>query len=752
MGQPIWSTPAGSLATVNANTPVSIQLLASSDNGTSISYALNGGSLPTGIKTNPFSLSRTGLITGTPDTVITNTTSEFTVRVTDTNGSIRDRTFSLTVNNSGTPKFTTPSGSIANVLDSTWVNIQISYSSPSTTIPVYVSVQDGILPPGLEINEHGLIRGYPLPPLTETTNLPTVRTYAFTLKLTSTLGTDTALYSITVRNQSLTNPPNSRQPTILNTQPLTFKLNDSDPYFGYYTSTDSLGTFASGNDFIFKMIGYDFDGNALQYQFSNMPPGLVGNTNTGWITGTPTLSTIGVSTYQFSVRAYKKNNPAIASELFTFFVTIAKDISPVITWFTPSSMGSVFNGIPSELFVKAVADLPLSYRLISGSLPPNLTLLDTGELAGRVAEIPYNESSNSTQVATSISYDSLAYDIAEFDSSSYVNTNFGNVFQFVIEAYNPNYPTVKSQKQFTVSVSQEFPNAFESLYIKAMPSFTDRAKINSLLNDTSLIPDEYLYRDGDSFFGKASNVVYQHAYGMNASSLQEYLSAVSKNHYNKMITLGELKTAVAKDDNGNVIYEVVYSEIIDNLVNPKGTSIQKEIVWPKQITIATENFYTSSTVIYASSGYNYQGVLTYYTSLNPKPIQLLYPNSLVNMRQQVVNELGQNYNYRLLPRWMTSQQSNGITLGFTQAWVICYTKPGYSETVKNNINNNWAYKLNQINFSIDRFEVDKSATYNFNTVTQSWISLPSATPEPNPIDSKDFYVLFPQKTILPNVA
>ena len=136
-----------------------------------------------------------------------------------------------------------------------------------------------------------------------------------------------------------------------------------------------------------------------------------------------------------------------------------------------------------------------------------------------------------------------------------------------------------------------------------MPSFSDREKINSLLNNTTLIPTDYLYRNGDSFFGKASSVIYQHAYGINASSLQTYLASVNKNHYNRMITLGEIKTAIAKDDAGNIIYEVVYSEIIDNLVNPQGTSVQKEIRWPKQITLPVDNFYTSSTTIYASSGY-----------------------------------------------------------------------------------------------------------------------------------------------------
>jgi len=107
---------------------------------------------------------------------------------------------------------------------------------------------------------------------------------------------------------------------------------------------------------------------------------------------------------------------------------------------------------------------------------------------------------------------------------------------------------------------------------------------------------------------------------------------------------------------------------------------------------------------------------------------------------------------------MTSQQANGSTLGYTPAWVICYTKPGFSEIVKNNINNNWKnpigqiQRLNQINFKIDRFTVNKSNTYNYdnNLSPPAWTSLPSATPVPSPLDSKDFYVLFPRPTILPN--
>jgi hypothetical protein len=107
---------------------------------------------------------------------------------------------------------------------------------------------------------------------------------------------------------------------------------------------------------------------------------------------------------------------------------------------------------------------------------------------------------------------------------------------------------------------------------------------------------------------------------------------------------------------------------------------------------------------------------------------------------------------------MTSQQLNGSTTGFVPAWVICYTKPGFAETVKDNINDLWVdplgdpYRLNVINFKIDRFTVDKSTTFNYDNKLDppAWTGLPSASPTPNPLDSNNFYVLFPRQTILPD--
>jgi hypothetical protein len=220
------------------------------------------------------------------------------------------------------------------------------------------------------------------------------------------------------------------------------------------------------------------------------------------------------------------------------------------------------------------------------------------------------------------------------------------------------------------------------------------------------------------FFGKASEIKVLHATGMTPTNLTEYLAAIQENHYYRSVILGELQTAVARDDNNNIIYEVVYSEVIDNLVNSKGKTPPLRFLWPEAIN---------------------NGVKPY-----------VYPGSIPDMRTELVNNIEQTTDNLLLPKWMTSQQRNGNTLGFIEAWVICYTLPNYSETVKSNINSNWPHTFNEIDFEIDRYIVDKSATYNWNRLLQIpvWNELPSASPQPDPIDEHDMVVIFPRKTIL----
>jgi hypothetical protein len=753
------------------------------------------------------------------------------------------------------PQFTTPEGSLLTTQDSIWTELPILYSNPYTANRVIILLKEGILPPGLEINEAGVIRGYPNPPIVNNTlstastnatittlgtNLitcattnhfsigrpvvftgsvfgginsgtiyyiktvnntttfsisttpggspfplgsatgsmtvtlpptsvgsPAIRTYSFVLKLISSLGTDTAAYSITVINQNTPvseggpgKTPNTRVPVILNTRPLTYNITDADPYFGYYilppippTEAANIGTVQSGDNFAFKIIGDDFDGNNLTYSYSGLPLGLVGDPVTGWITGTPTISP-GISNYNFSTAVNKTANPSITSVYFNFGLKVSNGIDDVITWITPSSLGSIFNGTISTLRVVADSSVTLTYRIVGGSLPPNLTLLTNGEITGYVSDQP---------------------------TEDFLITGDSTLFTFTIQAFSLNYSIIQSTKTFTIEVLQEFGQPTDILYIRAAPSVHDRRIIGSLLSSATLIPSSYLYRPDDEYFGKATSVIYAHAYGIYASDINEYIAAVTTNHYWRNITLGQLKTAVAKNDLGEVIYEVVYSEVVDDLINPSGTSVSSSIYWPRPIDLNLGPWYTSITDIYTS----YEQILDqlYYTSLTSGFARVLYPNSLINMRNKVAAVLGQEFNSRLLPLWMTSQQANGSTLGYTQAWVICYVEPkilvdgspityaefaasgkdrslysNYAETIVNNINTLWKnpdgtpYTLNEINFSLDRFTVDKSSTYNYNkhVTPAAWTGLPSATPVPDPLNSKDFTILFPRKTILPD--
>jgi hypothetical protein len=718
MNQPVWATPAGSLGTFPSGTNLSIRLIASpAAPASTVTFKLLSGSLPSG--TNMI-VTADGLISGVVNQVSTNTEFIFTIRCTDDIGNIRDRTFLITVAAALAPRFLTPSGRLMETFDSKWIEFQLLFNNPVSTNKITIDQTLGELPLGLEISESGLIRGYPNPPLSS--GIPINKTYTFTVTLSSALGSDSRTFSILVKNWSLANASNSRVPAILNTNPASFELNPYDPLYSYYVLDNTMPVFNSGDYFSFKIIGKDFDGGTLYYDFKNLPLGLSGNTTTGWVTGIPSLGTKSISEFRFSVRVQKANKKAVSSPYQEFKFVISNDIKNDLVWVTQPNLGTVSNGQISDLYVKATSNIRLEYRLVSGKLPPNMVLKETGDIVGRIPQQPTDE-------------------LLELGES--------NSWSFTIEAFSPQFPLLVISRTFTLTVRIDFPEAYENLYFRANLGINDRNVLNTLLKNDDLIPPEYIYRSNDPYFGKASTISYVHAFGMKSSSVEQYIEAVKKNHYWRKVVLGELQTAVAKDAAGNVIYEVVYSPVIDDLVNSKKESIPSEIVWPRYIPLKEGPWLVSSTKIFTS----YENVqsINYNTSLSPGEIRKLYPASFKNMREEVASNIGENYDSDLLPRWMTTQQSNGVILGYIQAWVICYTKPGFSQKVKENILFKWNYRVNRFDFTVDRYMVDKTATFDFNTYLNPprWNQTPSATPEPDPINKNDYMVLFPQKTIIP---
>jgi len=864
MPQPSWVTPAGNFGSYTEGTPIAQTFVASpSTGGYTLEYTLLNSSLPTA--TVAFTLNQsTGLFSGTPGEVGSTETYYITIRVNQYNGIIfegfRDRTFSFIVSGATEPTFLTAAGALypgpGYLSDSTWSPYQILVNNPDPDSIAVVRLIDGDLPPGLEINDSGLIRGFSDPVNTN---------YPFTLEVSSASGVATRNFSIQITQQTaLTRPP-----AIINTTPPSYTIAPGDPNSPYYLApSGDIGTIAQNDYFIFKVLGTSFASGPISYsRTGTLPPGCTDNlaytaSNTeftitfggagynpgdqlrilgsnlggvtpandmdftvvtvsggtlieisaptglntdgvsvynnlavqtvtgggagaivnikkipaGWISGNVTVNPLlEVAAYTFTYTAINTYN-SLTSSPQAFNVTVVSQqnnvpFSTELTWTTPGDLGIINNGSTSNLYVEAVSasGLDLTYTLTSGSLPPSLTFASNGQIIGKVA----------FETETTLT--------PEGDS---------NIYTFTATATSSVYPTVTTTKSFTITVYQNFDEPYENLYIKALLSLGDRAILDDLLTNTNIFPPDWIYRPTDTNFGLSTAIVYQHMYGVPASSVADYIFAVNENHYRRYITLGPLETAIAKNSEGTIIYEVVYCKVIDDLVNASGVSVIKQFNWP----------------------YPINGL--------PKTV---YPNSLPNMRQQIENTLGQDTQSAILPAWMTSQQEDGGNIGYTAVWVVCYTKPGYSEIIKKNIespltaqisvtatdsinsvitcastegfylgmrvnfsgtvfgglgagvdyfvNNivsaneftvsssntgsptyplitatglmyvehvDWGYKFNELTFKIDRFEVNKQLSWEWDPNTSTWSTLPSGV---DTTDSQDQYIYF-KKDIL----
>lgn len=445
-----------------------------------------------------------------------------------------------------------------------------------------------------------------------------------------------------------------------------------------------------------------------------------------------------------------------------------KSINGVNT--TVYSIGEMDNGATSLFYVKAVnrGGRTLSYRLKSGAynnLPQALELLPTGEIAGRTSFDTFS---------IDLGYTTFDKNQATVLNTSIGETTFDSTFVFTVNAYAedtnqiiykvdsitvidggtgysvpptitfsspvgaeavpaeagvitvsggkitsvglnntgngyteaPTYTitgagagavlqlnmvpsgskdVVSVDRICSIKVNRAYNKPYQNLYVTAMPPANDRQLILELLENQSIFQPDFLYRPTDPNFGKAKRVTYDHAFGLAPDTYSTYVESLYKNHYMKNLTLGPIETAQAVDPiTGDVIYEVVYSKIIDDLVNNQGESVSKIVALPYPITDPADG----SSIL-----------------------DVVYPNSLVNMREQVVDVVGQISSK--LPLWMTSKQANGRVLGFTPAWVICYTKPGRSSQIQYYISEQFGVQLNKVDFKVDRYLLDAKLSKNW---------------------------------------
>jgi len=679
MTSPIWITPSGFLFTATELVSTSTTLVAS---GTNITYSILSGKLPDGLSLT----TTTGIISGTPEVVSNLKTNKFVVRATNTSG-IRDRTFILDVEGINSPTWETQTiitgtsftltystiegylsidGVKPYVFNKQYINYQLEATttkSPDSKISYYVDGLSDVLPPNLVLSDSGVLSGTIdcFTDLDLNTNVTTAtvynpKTYQFYVSASDGIAESKRLFKLLVLDSEMlryhpltTSTGIAILDVSLNTQPKSYLL---PPQF---INGNNLGTIRAENYQILDVTAYDpspFVGT-ITYNLvtgttitTRLPQNLNLDRNTGFLYGYIPYQPAYTINYNLNINATKFDSltgvSVTASNTFT--LAIKGLVESSIEWVTTSSfLGTVTTGELSHLYVQAkqtISNYDIKYSKKSGNLPDGLTLLSDGSITGKV------------------------------------NTGTSGTFNFEAEAKDI-YELSAINKSFSIDVIEASKN-YTSLYFKPFLSKSTKDYYNNFINDEQIFDPKLLYRNLDSEFGVQRDIKIILEFAIEKVDIEKYAESFVRNFYRRTFYFGNIKTARAEDSNGNYIYDIVYADVIDNLVNQYNTSV--------------------SSIVYFDN------------------IQY-YPASIDNMREQLSNITLEDsekisINKSFYPKFLqTSQDSSYKSINYMRFIPLCYTLPNEGQRIVSRIKlKNFDFK--KIHLDIDRVIVKEDNITN----------------------------------------
>lgn len=330
---------------------------------------------------------------------------------------------------------------------------------------------------------------------------------------------------------------------------------------------------------------------------------------------------------------------SIPEEQNVINLTEIKDLTTIIEnnisiWKTNENLGVINTNEASELKLETTTIQPfnLYYKIKEGNLPPGLTLQNDGTIIGNPI-----------------------YNI------SYANTSTDYIFTVTISKITGN--PISTSTFFLTHISNT-STQYTEVYLKPSHSINQRKQIKEFLNNKNIFKKEYIYRPFDQNFGVSKDFRFVLHYGIEMVPIENLNPG---NFYKRRFSLSNVTFALAKDPNGDILYEVIYSPIIDYNIN---RNTQESI--PRVI----DNLYW-------------------------------YPSSIINMRKTL--ELSLKHTDELNPRFMKTIQTGSFQeLGYIPCVIYCYAKPGKSKFIIDLI------KKANINFNKFDFEIDKLWVRNFN--------------------------------------
>lgn len=375
---------------------------------------------------------------------------------------------------------------------------------------------------------------------------------------------------------------------------------------------------------------------------NNIPPYYELDSNSGALYADLPYLPFYSKTYIFTVRIDKVS---IIDDLVGFVnqqfkLVIKGQANNPIRFVTDSNLGSLNLGYLSELAILAVhetGNLSINYSIVDGQLPPGLSLGVDGSIIGRIDYSAELGQYNFTVRATDL-YDQII------------------------------------EKDFYLVVVKYDNFKYTQVYVKPFLLSESRYDYSIFITDPRIFEPKKIYRPADPNFGVQQNIKMYLEYGIQQVRLVDYLQAMIQCFTKKKVFFGSVKTVPAKDDYGKHLYDIVYVDIVDPLVQEDG------------------DFVESTT----------------------KSQRLIYPNSISNMRRALEligydSQIIKTDEYQL-PKWMrTPQSGSGLPLGYKTAVVLCYALPNKGASIVKNIKNS-GFDFKNIHFEIDRLIIENNLT------------------------------------------
>ncbi len=752
-----WITPSGSLGIVPAGTYYQLPLeVVETQSNVSVTFSLVSGVLPGGMIVNS-----AGYLQGVPEllnaiAVDQSTSFDFTIRATNSLGHIKDRAFSLTVTNVTGPVIQPTINYLGSYFDGTHYSQQLTVAELNPNVVIQWS-NIGSLPPGITLDNTGLLSGYLLPstvvgpngPAGYDSDVPAVGgsgaildyaeydyapydfnqlsqtiSYNFTVQAYDGANYDLQNYIINVISRSAftadnanltvdnsyitTDAGNVYIPVIVNAN-VTLPTARAGAYYAYkftatdfqndpliYSITNTVGTFDAyvlGQD-----AGFDFGGDDITHL-----TGVGFDSYASGTTGTNNLP--GLILDQQSGWLYGKVNPqSSAYDVYTFGLQASRTVNGLTYSSTP-----IYFNLPVLGNINDVIEWTTNANLgviDNGSVsdlyveavaktgnPLTYSLVDQANVKIRLPQGLALTSQGELEGRVTFEAFTLDSYATSIDANA---TTIDRQYVFTVEATDGN---ISSTQQFTLTMVVADQKPYDNLYLRALPDQAQRKIWYDTITNTEIFPPALIYRPDDPRFGVQQNIEMLFLPGLSPDDLNTYANAIAENHYTKNFAFGNVKTAVVLDNNYSVKYEVVYVEVIDPGLNSLGQGPALEI----DLAGVIANPYKDS----AGNSYN-----------------IAYPNSSPNMIDRLVANVGY-YDQGSLPPWMTSNQLGTVSnsfappLGFTKAVVLAYAKPGAGDLIAYRLQNS-GIDFNSIDFTVDRYFVDDYYTTNFNTASSSY--------------------------------